>query len=162
MENGTAHGTETRYRTQRTDAADPNFRSLVQALDKDLATRDGEEHAFFAQFNGLSDIKHVVVVRASNEVVGCGAFKPYSADTVEIKRMYVPPDHRRKGIASIVLRELEAWARSAGYARCILETGRKQPEAIALYRCVGYRSIPNYGQYAGVESSFCFEKRLEP
>lgn len=144
----------------RTTALDPAFRGLVAALDKDLAIRDGEDHAFFAQFNKLDDIKQVVLVRSGNEAVGCGAFKPYDPDAVEIKRMYVPPEHRKKGIGSLVLHELETWASQLGYRRCVLETGEKQPEAIALYQKSGYRVVPNYGPYADVATSLCFEKRL--
>ncbi len=144
----------------RTDASDPAFRELVAELDKDLAIRDGSEHAFFAQFNKLDNIRHVVVVMDGQVAVGCGAFKPFDEDAVEIKRMYVPPTQRQKGIASLVLGELERWAQQLGYQRCVLETGKKQPEAIALYTRRGYHLIPNYGQYVGVESSVCFEKRF--
>jgi putative acetyltransferase len=144
----------------RTDAGNAAFRELVTELDKDLAIRDGNDHAFFAQFNGLDSIKHAVVVLDGEVPLGCGAFKPFDADAVEIKRMYVPPAHRQKGIASVVLGELERWARELGHTRCVLETGKKQPEAIALYTKRGYRIIPNYGQYIGVESSVCFEKEL--
>lgn len=147
-------------RTVRTDASDQAFRALVRELDKDLAIRDGEDHPFYDQFNKLHDIKQAVVVLNGTEPVGCGAFKPFTSDTVEIKRMYVPPGHRKKGIASLVLRELERWAHELGYQRGVLETGVKQPEAIALYTKCGYRIIPNYGQYAGVETSVCFEKAL--
>ena len=147
-------------RPVRTDAGDPAFRELVIALDKDLAIRDGNEHAFFAQFNTLHDIKHVVVAMDPEIPVGCGAFKPFGDGVVEVKRMYVPPTHRQKGIASHVLGELERWARELGYERCVLETGQKQPEAIALYTKRGYHRIPNYGQYVGVASSVCFEKTL--
>ena len=153
-----AYGKE--LRTARTDANDPAFRELVVALDMDLAIRDGNEHAFFAQFNKLHDIKHVVVVMDGDRPVGCGAFKPFRDGAVEVKRMYVPPTHRQKGIASLVLGELERWAHELGYQRCVLETGTKQPEAIALYSKRGYQAIPNYGQYVGVESSVCFEKKL--
>ncbi len=148
------------YRLTRTGADDPAFQQLVAELDKDLAIRDGNDHVFFAQFNKLHDIKHVVVLWEGKEAVGCGAFKPYGKDAVEIKRMYVPPAHRQKGIASFVLLELERWAHELGYTRCVLETGEKQPEAIALYSKRGYHIIPNYGQYADVPSSVCFEKRV--
>ncbi len=84
----------------RTDASDPAFRELVAELDKDLAIRDGSEHAFFAQFNKLDNIRHVVVVMDGQVAVGCGAFKPFDEDAVESKRMYVPPTQRQKGIAS--------------------------------------------------------------
>ncbi|MBK8341588.1 MAG: GNAT family N-acetyltransferase [Flavobacteriales bacterium] len=149
-----------RYRLVRTDASDPAFQELVAELDKDLAIRDGKDHAFYAQFNRIDSIRHAVVVMHGTLPVGCGAFKAFDGDAVEIKRMYVPPAHRRKGIASLVLRELEQWAHELGHQRCVMETGKMQPEAIALYTKSGYRVIPNYGQYIGVESSVCFEKQL--
>lgn len=74
--------------------------------------------------------------------------------------MFTPPEHRGKGIAVKVLAELEKWAAELGYKKCILETGKAQPEAIALYTKCGYEIIPNYGQYAGVENSVCFEKSV--
>lgn len=148
------------YQLKRTDSSDPDFQQLVHELDKDLAIRDGAEHAFFAQFNKIDLIKHVVVAYANGQAVGCGAVKQYAEQTMEVKRMFVDPEFRGKGIASLVLKELEIWTIELGYTICILETGQKQPEAIRLYQKNSYRLIPNYGQYAGVESSVCFEKRL--
>lgn len=145
---------------KRTNSDDSDFQSLVKLLDIDLAIRDGEEHSFFAQFNKIVNIKHVVLVYESGEPVGCGAIKEYESGVMEVKRMFVPPEKRGKGIASKVLKELEVWAKELGYKKCILETGKKQPEAIALYHKNEYRIIPNYGQYAEVESSVCFEKLL--
>jgi putative acetyltransferase len=75
--------------------------------------------------------------------------------------MYVPPGYRKKGIATTILAELENWARELSCTRCVLETGKRQPEAIGLYKRNGYRLIPNYGQYAGVENSVCFGKELK-
>ncbi len=148
------------YLLQRTNSDDPDFQALVKELDKDLAIRDGEEHSFFAQFNKITAIKHVVLAFENGEAVGCGAMKEYNADTMEVKRMFVPLEKRGKGIASGILKELEHWAKELGYNTCILETGLKQPEAIALYKKNNYRLIQNYGQYADVESSVCFEKQL--
>jgi putative acetyltransferase len=144
----------------RTDSANPDFRTLVAALDKDLAIRDGDDHAFYAQYNKVDLIKHVVLAYDGSEAVGCGAVKEYAPGIMEVKRMYVPPAKRGQGIASLVLNELEVWARDMNYATCILETGLAQPEAIALYKKNAYSIIHNYGQYAGVENSVCFEKRL--
>ena len=146
---------------RRTDPLDPAFAELVRRLNADLAQRDGADHVFYAQFNALDSSAHAVVAYALDEPAGCGAIKPFDEDAVEVKRMYVLPDRRGQGIASRVLHELEAWAGELGYARCVLETGRRQPEAIALYRKNGYVRIPNYGPYAGVENSLCFEKRLD-
>lgn len=145
---------------KRTDPGDPGFISLVRLLDADLAIRDGEEHAFYDQFNQVDSIGHVVVACVEGTPVGCGAFKPFDENTVEIKRMFVQPELRGQGIAGAVLTALEAWAGELGYVRCVLETGKKQPEAIRLYEKSGYGAIPNFGQYAGVENSVCMEKRI--
>jgi GNAT superfamily N-acetyltransferase len=144
----------------RTDSENTDFVELVRLLDADLAMRDGDEHAFYAQFNKIDKIKHAVVLYENSISVGCGAFKAISPEIAEIKRMYTPPDHRNKGIASLVLAELEKWAAELGFEKCLLETGLKQPEAIALYTKCGYALIPNYGQYAGIANSRCFEKVL--
>jgi putative acetyltransferase len=145
---------------KRTDSSNPDFQALVKELDKDLAIRDGEEHSFFAQFNKIDHIKHVVIAYLNNEAIGCGAVKQYNENTMEVKRMFVPVQARGQGIASVVLQELEQWCRELGFVKCILETGIRQPEAIKLYQKNNYYSIPNYGQYEGVESSVCFEKEL--
>lgn len=144
----------------RTDAEHPDFTALVKRLDADLAQRDGEDHAFYAQFNKVDTIRYAVVAYENTTPVGCGAIKAYSPDAMEVKRMYVSPEHRGKGIATTILSELENWAGELAYTRCVLETGKKQPEAIELYKKAGYRVIPNYGQYAGVDNSVCFEKAV--
>lgn len=145
----------------RTDSDNQVFIDLVKRLDADLAKRDGEDHSFYAQFNKIDKIKYAVVAYANEQPVGCGAIKEYASNTMEVKRMYTLPGSRGQGVASKVLVELEAWAAELGYETCILETGKKQPEAIGLYQKSGYQIIPNYGQYAGVENSVCFEKKLK-
>jgi putative acetyltransferase len=144
----------------RTNSENPDFIELVKHLDADLAIRDGEDHLFYSQFNTLTRIKHVVVAYSENTPVGCGALKEYSPGSMEVKRMYVSPSGRNKGIATKILCELESWAAELSYENCILETGIKQPEAIELYKKNGYAIIPNYGQYAGVKTSVCFKKKL--
>jgi putative acetyltransferase len=144
----------------RTNSVNNDFVGLVKHLDADLAKRDGDEHAFYSQFNTLAKIKHVVVAYSGNIPVGCGAIKEYNAGSMEIKRMYVSPEHRKEGIATKILCELENWTAELSYKKCILETGKKQPEAIELYKKNGYIIIPNYGQYTGVENSVCFEKKI--
>ena len=145
----------------RTNSEDPDFNELVKLLDADLAVRDGSDHAFYAQFNKTDLIKHVVIAREEGTPVGCGAIKEFGPGIMEIKRMFVLPGYRKKGIASRILGELESWAAELNFSRCILETGKKQPEAIQLYLKSGYTPIPNYGQYAGIENSVCFEKKLK-
>lgn len=144
----------------RTDSSNPDFVALVQLLDAELAIRDGDDHAFYHQFNKIYHIRHVVLVVEDGRPVACGAFKEFAPDTVEIKRMFTLPEARGRGIAARILAELEAWAAELSYKKCVLETGINQPEAIALYRKCAYRQIPNYGQYAGVDTSLCFEKRI--
>ncbi|MNS02203.1 Acetyltransferase (GNAT) family protein [compost metagenome] len=143
---------------KRTTSDNPDFKNLVVLLDIDLAIRDGEDHAFYAQFDTLDAIKNVVVYYQGAVAIACGAFKEYDSDTVEIKRMFVHPDFRGKGIARSVLKELETWAAETDYSACVLETGKNNPDAIALYHKSGYSVIPNYDQYENVETSVCLKK----
>lgn len=145
---------------QRTNSENPVFLALVKELDADLAVRDGKDREFYNQFNKLDAIKHVIIAYENDIPAGCGAIKQFSADTMEVKRMFVPFELRGKGIASKVLNELEKWAAELDYTKCILETGKRQPEAIRLYQKNGYVQIPNYGQYTGIENSVCFIKDI--
>jgi putative acetyltransferase len=146
----------------RTDSRNTDFLRLVALLDADLANRDGEDHAFYAQFNKTSMITHCIVCYDGDVAVACGAFKSIDDHTVEIKRMYVLPQARRSGYAQLVLKSLEEWAAEIGMKHCILETGKMQPEAIQLYLKSNYTIIPNYGQYEGIENSVCFRKIITP
>jgi GNAT superfamily N-acetyltransferase len=145
---------------QRTSSDNSDFQALVRLLDEDLSIRDGDEHAFYAQYNKIVNIKEVVVCYLDGQAIGCGAFKEYDHHTVEIKRMYVKPEYRGKGIGLYILRELELWAAELNYTATILETGKKQPEAIRLYQKAGYTRIKNFGQYENVENSVCMAKEI--
>ena len=145
---------------QRTDSDNIYFRELVAMLDTFLAERDGQDHAFYTQFNKLDNIKNIVVCYENDEAIGCGAFKKYDDTTVEIKRMFVKPLHRAKGAATKVLQELEQWAIENNFTSAILETVKNQPEAVALYKKNGYTIIPNFGQYKDVENSICMLKQF--
>ncbi|HMK03172.1 MAG TPA: GNAT family N-acetyltransferase [Ferruginibacter sp.] len=145
---------------KRTGSEDPDFRSLVALLDADLKKRDGDEHDFYAQFNKIENIRNVIVCYVDDKPIGCGAFKAFGQQKVEIKRMFVKPGYRGHGIGLNILKELELWAAELNYPQCILETGKKQPEAIRLYRKAGYAIIENYGQYEHVENSVCMLKDI--
>ncbi len=145
----------------RTDSSNPDFVSLVAKLDADLAIRDGDEHAFYDQFNKIDRIRHAMIGIADDNPVTCGAFVPINKQEVEIKRMYTLPKFRGQGLASALLAELESWAKELHYTDALLETGLRQPEAIALYHKCGYHLIENYGPYVGVENSVCFRKTLD-
>jgi GNAT superfamily N-acetyltransferase len=145
----------------RTGSENRDFIELVRLLDAELAIRDGDAHSFYSQFNKIDNIKYVVLAYDNGKPAGCGSIKEFSANAVEIKRMYVSSTSRNRGIATKILNELEKWAGELLYAKTVLETGKGQPEAIALYQKKGYKLIPNYGQYAGVDNSLCFEKELD-
>jgi putative acetyltransferase len=145
---------------QRTTSSSPDFRLLIPLLDKELADQYGELQSVYDQYNHIIDINTVIIAYRGDTPVGCGCFKQIDEHSVEIKRMFVKPAERGQGIASAILSGLELWAWEDGFSNTLLETGDKQHEAIALYQKLGYITIPNYGQYAGMESSICMKKQL--
>ncbi|SHF06305.1 GNAT family N-acetyltransferase [Chryseobacterium vrystaatense] len=146
--------------TNRTDSSNTDFRNLVKLLDADLAVRNGDDHVFYDQFNKIDAIKHCIVIYIDKLPAACGAFKEFSEDTVEIKRMYTSPDFRKRGLATAIVKELESWAGESGYSKAVLESSLEQNEALSVYEKSGYYRIPNYGQYVGVDKSVCYEKKL--
>ncbi|MBK5284824.1 MAG: GNAT family N-acetyltransferase [Bacteroidia bacterium] len=145
---------------KRTTSDNPDFQSLVHLLDTYLKIVDGEDHAFYSQYNKTDTLSNVIVCYVNGSAVGCGAFRKFDTTTVEIKRMFVHHDFRRQGIGEIILKELETWAAELNYAACILETAKKQQEAIKLYEKSGYMIIPNYGPYVNVDTSVSMKKLL--
>lgn len=145
---------------KRVNSKNPDFIALVAKLDIYLTKVDGDEHDFYHQFNSIDTLQHVIVFYMDDIPVGCGAIKEFNSTKVEVKRMYVTPKSRGIGLGSKILKELENWAAELNYTSCILETGKRQVEAIALYTKNGYQVIPNYGQYQGVENSACFQKNV--
>jgi GNAT superfamily N-acetyltransferase len=143
----------------KTTSTNPDFQKLTRMFDDYLVEIDGDEKDFFAQYNQIY-LDHVIVYYEEGEAIGCGAFKSYKADVAEIKRMFVLPEQRGKGIARAIIDELELWAKETGFNFCLLETSNKLTSAIALYERSGYVVIPNYGQYQGVASSVCMKKTI--
>lgn len=148
------------YNLVRTNSENNDFQKLIGFFDEFLVDIDGDEKDFFAQFNQIY-IENVVVYYENGIALGCGAFKELEPKVAEIKRMFVLPEGREKGIATKVLYELENWTKELNYNSCVLETSQKLKNAIALYTKFGYKEIQNYGQYIGVESSVCFKKVLK-
>ncbi|WNJ18182.1 GNAT family N-acetyltransferase [Pontibacter sp. G13] len=146
----------------RTDAQHPALNDLIPLLDRELAITDGDEHAFYHQFNGLEKIQGIVLAQVQGEWVGCGAFRRVDASRAEVKRMFVLSSARGRGIAQRVLKELEDWMRELNYRACILETGVNQLPAIRLYERAGFCRIPNYPPYHESPNSICMEKTLAP
>lgn len=148
------------YDIKRTNSDNQDFQKLVFELDKDLASKNGATNSFFAQYNKIDLIRNVVVAYEAGAAAGCGAIKEYESGVMEVKRMFVLSEMRGKGIAGKILAELQVWAKELGYSKCVLETGDKMIEAIGLYKKNNFRIIPNYGPYADIESSICFEKDI--
>lgn len=149
----------------RTSSDQADFQTLVRALDTYLTSVNGSDDAYYRQFNAIDALRYVVVAYVNNPTglaipVGCGAFKPFDAQTTEIKRMYVHPAYRGQGIARAILAELEGWSQGEGYRVCVLETSVKLPEAVQLYTRWGYERTANYGQYVDMPDSICFRKLL--
>jgi len=145
----------------RTTSSHSDFRMLINALDEDLYRRNGEGQLVYRQYNQVDHIRHVVLVYVDNKPVGCGCFKKFDSETVEMKRMFVLPDMRGKQLAAKLLQELEKWAVEEGSTSAVLETGLRQVEAIRLYTLAGYVLTENYGQYIGMEDSICYWKVLK-
>lgn len=144
----------------RTDSKNKDCIELVDHLNDYLKVVDGDDHDFYHQYNGIEMLNHVVIAYKNKKAIGCGAFKEFETHSVEIKRMYTNPDFRGKGVAGKILSELENWSKEEGYKDCILETGKRQTEAVSFYKKMNYNIIPNYGQYKGIENSLCFKKNL--
>ena len=144
----------------RTNSENEDFINLVKQLDAYLKITDGDEHEFYNQFNNIDVLKNVVVVFVDEIAVGCGAIKKFDNNSVEVKRMFVSKDFRGRGIAQKILIELETWAKELNYKSCVLETGKRQVEAVSFYQKCGYKITPNYGQYIEMDNSVCFEKHI--
>ena len=119
--------------TKRTQSESKDFSYLIAQLDNDLNGRYHREQSKYDQYNKVDSIATVIVAFDEEKPVGCGCFKEYDNDTVEMKRMFVTPDYRGRKISKQLLGELEAWAKELGYSKAVLETGSGQPEAIGLY-----------------------------
>jgi len=140
------------------DFLSPLAEQLVCALNQELTVRYPEEGAnhFKLDAEQVSDGRGAFLAAYLNgEPVGCGAVRRISPDECEIKRMYVVPAARGRGIGRRIVEALLAEARRLGAKRVVLETGPRQPEAIALYSRAGFVEIPLFGEYVGGEFSVC-------
>jgi putative acetyltransferase len=139
--------------------ADPELAALVTAQQRELREANRPLVAVDDFYPVRDDVSYLVGV-LGGRAVACGAIQPLDPTTAEIKRMYVRPAYRGRGIGRQLLAALEELAFRAGHAVLRLETGTYLPGAIALYRSSGYTEIPVYGEYVGNPYSACFEKRI--
>ena len=129
---------------------------LGEEQQRELAGIEGERHVAYPVQPGIEFLVGFV----DDRPVACGALQPLDTGIGEIKRMYVRPPHRRKGLSRLILAALEEYALQRGYHTVRLETGRQLAAALALYRAAEYRPIPCFGEYADNPLSLCFEKSL--
>ncbi|RBN49564.1 GNAT family N-acetyltransferase [Flavobacterium psychrolimnae] len=149
-----------KVRIVKTTSENPDFENLIKALDESLWERYPELKSDYWGNNILELNPNVVILYIEDKAVGCGCFKKYDKNTIEIKRMFVSPEVRGMGLAQTILRELEGWAHELGYSFSVLETLYKQKEAIALYQKTGYDIVDNYEPYVGLENSICMRKPI--
>ena len=141
----------------------PVSSALIARLNEELSGRYPEAGAthFRLDPHEVAPGVGVFLVAYDGEApVGCGALRGLDAATMEIKRMFVVPEGRRRGIGRALLRALLEQARALGRARVVLETGVRQGEAITLYEQEGFVRIPLFGEYLGASLSVCMERRI--
>ncbi|GAB3401010.1 GNAT family N-acetyltransferase [Flindersiella endophytica] len=135
--------------------SDPELAGLLDAAFAELVAKYGA--------GGRSHVREgarYLVLSVEGRAVGCGAIQPFDAGIGELKRMYVAPDFRGRGLARKLLAELEDLALAAGFVALRLATGHKQPEAIGLYESSGYEQTEPYGKYVDQPGTHCYYKRL--
>ena len=134
----------------------------LYADDPTAPEAKGENHDLRHGELALPSGRFVIMFDDEDRPVACGAIRRHDDEAGEIKRMYVRPEARGRGISRVILRELEATAIDFGYRALILETGLRQPAAIELYESHGYTRIPNFGYYRDSLLSVCYRKELDP
>lgn len=140
------------------DPYDPELYAMITDQQRELAGLEGETHVSFPLFDGIE----FLVGLERDRAVACGALQPLEPGIGEIKRMYVLPAERGRGLSRQILAAVEQLARDRGIHTLRLETGRYLPAALWLYTSSGYYEIPLYGHYVGHDTSICFEKVLAP
>jgi GNAT superfamily N-acetyltransferase len=148
---------------QHCDVTSPVARGLIEALNTELSDRYPEDGANHFRLDA-DEVAHgrgaFLIAMRWGTPVGCGAVRRIGGRAGEIKRMYVVPAERGRGVGRVILASLEAEARALGLDRLLLETGARQPEAIALYERAGFRTIPLFGEYMNSPLSVCMAKDL--
>ena len=147
---------------EHTDGSNQDFIALCHELDAYLNHIVGgeENRAQYIPYNSPDGIHDVFVAYDGDIAFGCAAFKRYDDKTAEVKRVFIREEYRGQGISKKLMKLLEQTAKEQGYSGLILESGEILTEAMALYRKIGYRVIPNYGQYKDMPESICMRKEI--
>ena len=146
----------------QSDGGNPDFVELCHELDIFLNELVGgeENRAEYIPYNQLDDIHDVILAYDHNTPIGCAAFKKYDNECAEVKRVFLKPEYRGRGISKKLMAQLENAVKAKGYRYLILESGEPLVAAMALYKKIGYGIIPNYGPYADMPDSICMKKKL--
>lgn len=137
-----------------------DYKRLADALDAYYYTLVGDVQDRYKDVNRPENMNCLIVAYAGDKAVACGAWKHVDEQTAEVKRIYVCPEYRRRGIASALIQTLEDHIACSGYQQALLETARTTGDSHALYFSLGYKEIPYYGSPAGAENCRCFLKEL--
>lgn len=145
-----------------TNGENPDFIELCHDLDDFLNELVGGEknRAEYIPYNKLDDIHDVIVAYDEDIPVGSAGFKKYDDECAEVKRVFIKREYRGKGISKKLMELLEEHAKNKSYKYLILESGEPLVAAMSLYRKIGYKVIPNYGQYKDMPDSVCMKKEL--
>lgn len=142
----------------RTHSENSDFQRLADELDTELCRIYNTRKEDYEEYNHITGLPTVLIAYENGAAVACGCFKAHDAQTIELKRMFVQPAFRGNGFALAIAGELEQWGKELGYQSAILETGNGQPEAIAMYRKLGYSDIPHFGEFPEESRSICLGK----
>jgi GNAT superfamily N-acetyltransferase len=145
-----------------TNGKNKDFIKLCNQLDNNLNDIAGgeENRKEYIQHNTLDDIHDVILAYIGDLPIACASFKHIEDNVAEVKRVFVRKEHRGKGISKKIMQKLELAAKDKGYKSLVLETGKKMSVAVGLYQSLGYKIIPNYGQYKCMDKSVCMKKML--
>ena len=149
-----------KFQIDQIDPYHPHFANLVRELDAYLKGVDGDDHEFYNQYNSSEDLDFAFVGYLERVPVSCAGLKSFDVNRYELKRMFTTPDKRRNGYSRLMLDHLVDFTRANGRGALVLETGKRQTEAISLYTDYGFERVANFGPYAGVDNSCCFELKL--
>ena len=149
-------------RFEYTDGCNKDFIELCHGLDNFLNELvGGEENRIeYLQYNKLDDIHDVILAYDNDIPIACASFKRYDEECAEVKRVFVKKEYRGIGLSKNLMAMLEKRAIEKGFQYFILESGEPLVSAMALYRKIGYKVIPNYGQYVDMNESICMKKKL--
>lgn len=137
-----------------------DYAILAKQLDDYYFSLVGDVHLRYADANRPENMACRIIAYEGNTPVGCGCWKALDEETAEVKRIYVLPEFRRKGIATAIIDLLESHILASGYGKALLETARTTGDSHSLYLSLGYKEIPYYGSPAGAENCRCFLKEL--